>query len=95
MQKFVSVGYLIFFLLFFSLQSSLKGQTALIEVKALNQYEFEVSNVSGFPIEVHIDTAISFRLLPERWKVLDTKGIGKASVMHLKYTKSDAVMEKR
>ncbi len=91
MNNSTYLSYTLFFGLFFSLQLSLKGQTGLVEITPLNKYEFEIRNVSSYPIEVHIDDSMSFRLLPKAWKGMDQKEIGKTSVMQLKYTQRDAV----
>ncbi len=81
----------LFFCIFLSLSCTLVGQTNLVKIIPLNKYEFEIGNGFGYPIEVHIDDKISYRLLPGDWKKVDKKEITKTSVMQLKYTITDAV----
>ena len=96
MNKYVYLKCISFCCLLFCLYPSLNGQTALVEVTPITRYTFEVRSVSDYPIEVHIDDSISFRLLPfpwERsWKRLDKSQVTKASVMQLQYTQTDAMM---
>ncbi|MFK7906663.1 MAG: hypothetical protein AB8B69_16145 [Chitinophagales bacterium] len=91
MKISVYIHYAFFFCLLLSLNCVLKGQTNLVKITPITNYEFEIKNVSGYPIEVHIDEHISYRLLPDGWKRIDKKEITKTSVMRLKYTLTDAV----
>lgn len=81
-----------FFGFFFFCSSTVKAQTGLVEIHALSPYDFEINNVSGFPVEVHIDDSINYRLLPYMSESIDKLSIKKSSVMQLKYTQSDAMM---
>ena len=97
MNKFFYLLCIVFFGFFFFCNPVVKAQTGLVEINPISQYDFEIRNISGFPIEVHIDDHISHRLLPRNSelieiKVIDRKEIKKTSIMQLKYTQSDAMM---